>query len=147
MASEPPKCLPVTHGKELLLARSPWKRPGPQLGSGIKDLASLSSSPLSFPFFADLITQPTPQSVWVQSPEERPIISVLFPCPMSWWTPLSHRGWGRWGYERFLGQLDIWPPWSVTLVFCVSHPFQKVQFEITLKLYKNPSKLFFQLTP
>lgn len=153
MPSEPPKCLPVTHGKEILLARSPWKRPGPQLGSGIKDVSPLCSFPLSFllwqavPFFANLITQPTPQSVWVQSPEERPIISVLFPCPMAWSTPLSHQGWGRWGLRAFSGPVGhLATMVSDTSVLCLSS-HKKVQCEITLKLCKNPSKFFFQLIP
>lgn len=49
--------------------------------------------------------------------------------------------------KGFLGQLDIWPLWSVTLAFYLSHPSQKVQFEITLKLCKKTSKFLFQLIP
>lgn len=45
-------CLPVTEGEEIPLSHGLWKSPGPQIGSGIrpvtKNVASLSSLPLSF---------------------------------------------------------------------------------------------------
>lgn len=135
---EPLKCLPVTEGEEFPLGCGPGKRPGPQIDASIKpvikDLAYLSSFPLSFllwqafPFLCQSHHTILTLNIWVQSPEELPITFLLLFLRM-----VSGLLWAIRGVDKgFLGQLDIWSSWSV---FSLSQPPQKVQFQITLKLY------------